>query len=165
MWGKVVKEKFVEHLMPEILVPNLSGSRHFDPGLNPTEKWPCLDSPIFAKVCSFFKWSDQADFGVIRQENVVRSALPICTKVIPGFPDPLRPAKLKNGHFWEFLDFSTNKKYANRENEDIHFEAQTTSFNFIPNLSGLDRAPLSYGPGSGEWPENFALSLFGVQIW
>ena len=25
-------------------------------------------------------------------------------------------------------------------------------------------APLSYGPGSGEWPENFALSLFGVQI-
>ena len=30
--------------------------------------------------------------------------------------------------------------------EDIHFKALTTSFNLIPNLSGLDRAPLSYDP-------------------
>ena len=74
------------------------------------------------------------------------------------------PAKLKNGHFWVFLDFSTNKKYANVENEDIQFEAQSTSFNLIPNLSGLDRAPLSYGPGSGERHENFALTLFRVKI-
>ena len=27
-----------------------------------------------------------------------------------------------------------------------------------------DRAPLSYGPGSGEWPEKFALTLFGAYI-
>ena len=39
-----------------------------------------------------------------------------------------------------------------------------TSFNLIPVLSGLDRAPLSYDPGSGENPENFALRLFGAQI-
>ena len=30
------------------------------------------------------------------------------------------------------------------------------------DLSGLNRAPLSYGPGSGERPENFALTLFGA---
>ena len=84
--------------------------------------------------------------------------------MIPGFPDPLQPDKLKNGHFWVFLDFSTIKKYANGKIEDIHFEAQSTSFPTIPNLSGLDRDPLSYGPGSGEKPENFALTLFGVQI-
>ena len=46
----------------------------------------------------------------------------------------------------------------------IHFEAQSTNFPTIPNLLRLDRAPLSYGPGSGERPENFALMLFGVQI-
>ena len=79
-------------------------------------------------------------------ENVLRSALPICTKVIPGFPDPLWPAKLKNGHFWVFLDFSTNKKYANRKIEDVHFEAQSTCFPTIPNLLRLERVPLSYGP-------------------
>ena len=84
--------------------------------------------------------------------------------MIPGFPDPLHPAKLKNGHFWVFLDFSTKKKYVNGKIEDIQFEAQSTSFNLIPNLSGLDRAPLSYGPGSRERPENFALKLFGAQI-
>ena len=38
-----------------------------------------------------------------------------------------------------------------------------TSFPTIPNLYGLDRAPLSYDPGSSEIPENFALTLFGVQ--
>ena len=48
--------------------------------------------------------------------------------------------------------------------EDIHFEAQTTSFPTIPNLLRLDWAPVSYGPGSGEIPENIALTLFGVQI-
>ena len=35
----------------------------------------------------------------------------------------------------------------------------------IPNLSGLDRAEPSYGPGSGERPENFALTLFGDGKW
>ena len=84
-------------------------------------------------------------------------------KVIPGFPDPLWPSKLKNGHFWVFLDFST-KKYPNGKIEDSKIEGLLTSFPMIPNLSGLDRAPLSYGPGSGEKPENFALTLFGVQI-
>ena len=65
---------------------------------------------------------------------------------------------------WSFLGFSTIKKYANGKIEDIHFKAQTTSFNLIPNLSRLDRASLSYGPGSGERPENFALTLFGAYI-
>ena len=63
-----------------------------------------------------------------------------------------------------FLDFSTIKKYANGKIEDIHFQAHSTSFNLIPNLLRLDRAPLSYGPGSGEIPENFALLLSGVCI-
>ena len=67
-------------------------------------------------------------------------------KVIPGFPDPLRPSKLKNGHFWVFLDFSTNKKYANVKIEGSQIEGLSTSFNLIPKLCILDRAPLSYGP-------------------
>ena len=66
--------------------------------------------------------------------------------MFPRLPDPLWPAKLKNGHFWLFLDFSTIKKFANGKIEDIHFKAQTTSFNLIPKLCGLDRAPLSYDP-------------------
>ena len=65
---------------------------------------------------------------------------------------------------WSFLGFSTIKKYANGKIEDIHFEAQTTSFPTIPNLLRLDRAPLSYGSGSVEIPENISLTLFDVQI-
>ena len=84
--------------------------------------------------------------------------------MIPSFPDPLQPAKLKNGHFWVFLDFSTNKKYANVKIGDSQIEGLSTSFNLIPNLLRLDRAKLSYGPGSGSKPENFALTLFGAQI-
>ena len=84
--------------------------------------------------------------------------------MFPGFSDPLWPAKLKNGHFWVFLDFSTIKKFANGKIGDSHIEELSTSFYLIPNLSGLDRAPLSYGPGSGQRPENFALTLFGAQI-
>ena len=43
MWWKMIKVKFIAHLMPEIFVgicwgPNLLGSKHFDPGLVPTEK-------------------------------------------------------------------------------------------------------------------------------
>ena len=63
-----------------------------------------------------------------------------------------------------FLDFSSIKKYANAKIEDSQIEGLLTSFNLIPNLSGLDRTEPSYGPGSGERPENFALTLFGVQI-
>ena len=70
--------------------------------------------------------------------------------MFPGFPDPLWPAKLKNGHFWVFLGFSTIKKYANWEIGDSQIEGLSTSFNLIPNLSGLDRAEPSYGPGSGK---------------
>ena len=84
--------------------------------------------------------------------------------MIPGFSDPLQPAKLKNGHFLVFLDFSTIKKFANVKIGDNQIEGLSTSFNLIPNLLKLDRAPLSYGPGSGERPENFALTLSGVQI-
>ena len=84
--------------------------------------------------------------------------------LIPGFSDPLWPAKLKNGHFWVFLEFWTIKKYANGKIGDSQIEWLSTSFNLIPNLSKLDRAPLSYGPGSGRRPENFALTLFGAQI-
>ena len=73
-------------------------------------------------------------------------------------------AKLKNGHFWVFLDFSTIKKYQNLKIGNSQIEGLSTSFNLIPILLRLDRAPLSYGPGSGEWPENFALTLSGVQI-
>ena len=68
--------------------------------------------------------------------------------MFPGLSDLLWPAKLKNGHFWEFLDFSTNRKFANGKIEDVHFEAQSTSFPTIP-IFRLDRAPLSYGPRSG----------------
>ena len=94
----------------------------------------------------------------------MRMCPPIRYFFLPGFPDLLQPAKLKNGHFWVFLGFSAIKKYENLKIEDIHFEAQSTSFPTIPNLSRLDRAPLSYGPGSDERPENFAPTLFGAQI-
>ena len=70
--------------------------------------------------------------------------------MFPGHADPLWPAKLKNGHFWVFLNFSTIKKYANLKIRGRQIEGLSTSFPTIPNLSRLDRAPLSYGPGSGE---------------
>ena len=63
-----------------------------------------------------------------------------------------------------FLDFSTIKKFPNVKIGDSQIDGLSTSFNLIPNLLRLDRADLSYGPGSGERSENFALSLFGVQI-
>ena len=66
--------------------------------------------------------------------------------MVPGFPGPLQPAKLKNGHFWVFLDFSTIKKFANVKIGDSQIEGLSTSFNLIPNLSGLDRAEPSYDP-------------------
>ena len=69
--------------------------------------------------------------------------LPIGTKVIP---DPLWPAKLKNGHFWVFLDFPAIKKFANVKIGDSQIEGLSTSFNLIPKLSGLDRAEPSYDP-------------------
>ena len=97
-------------------------------------------------------------------QALVRHRPTIGDFLIPGFPDPLWPAKLKNGHFWEFLDFSINKKYANVKIRGSQIEGLSSSFNLIPNLSGLERAEPSYGPGSGERPENFALTLFGVQI-
>ena len=65
--------------------------------------------------------------------------------MFPGIPDPLWPTKLKNGHFWVFLDFWTIKKYPNLK-IGSQIEGLSTSFNLIPNLSKLDRAPLSYGP-------------------
>ena len=64
--------------------------------------------------------------------------------------------------FWVFLDFSTIKKFPNLKIEDIQFEGLLTSFPTIPKLSRMDRAPLSYDPGSGERPENIALTLFGA---
>ena len=66
--------------------------------------------------------------------------------MFPGLADPLWPAKLKNGHFWLFLDFWTIKKYPNLKIEDVHFEAQSTSFNLIPNLLRLDLAEPSSDP-------------------
>ena len=81
--------------------------------------------------------------------------------MIPGFPDPLQPAKLKNGHFWLFLDFSTNKKYANIKIGGSQIEGLSISFNLIPKLSGLDRAEPSYGQLTVPVSENF----FSKQIY
>ena len=161
MWGKVVKEKFVVHLMPEILIPNLSGSKHFNPGFSPIEKWPRQDPPKFSleKVPCYLSISLQIFCRYIRHSPTwfptIRNFL------IPGHPDPLWPAKLKNGHFWVFLDFWTIKKYTNLKIEDIQFEAQSTSFNLIPKLSGLDRAEPSYGQLTVPVSEN----LFSKQIY
>ena len=66
--------------------------------------------------------------------------------MLSGLPVPLQPAKLKNGHFWVFLDFSTIKKFANGKIGESLIEGLSTSFNLIPKLCILDRAPLSYGP-------------------
>ena len=82
--------------------------------------------------------------------------------LIPCLADPLWPAKLKNGHFWVFLDFSTIKKYANGKIEDILLKVQTTSFNLIPNLSGLDRAEPSYDPLTVPGSENFFSKQIGL---
>ena len=65
----------------------------------------------------------------------------------------------QNCHFWVFLDFSTNKKFVNVKIGDNQIEGLSTCFILIPNLSGLDRAPLSYGPGSGERPENICTNI------
>ena len=136
--------------MPEILLPNLSGSKHYDPAKTRKYLYDRKDLPFCSLTYSFFKWSDRADFGANQLQNVWGFALFICMKVIPGFPDPLWPAKLKNGHFWVFLEFWPIKKYANVKIGDSQIEGLSTSFNLIPNLLRLDRAPLSYGPGSGE---------------
>ena len=90
----------------------------------------------------------------------MRSALSICTKVIPGLPDPLWPAKIKNGQFWVFLEFWPIKKYANVKIGDSHIKGLSTSFNLIPNLSGLDRAEPSYDPLTVPGSENFFLNKF-----
>ena len=66
--------------------------------------------------------------------------------MFPGLPDPLWPAKLKNGHFLLFLNFLTIKKYPNFKIGDSRIEGLTTSFNLIPNLLRLDRAEPSYDP-------------------
>ena len=147
--------------MPEILVPNLSGSKHFDPGFAPTEKWPGLDPSIFRKGCSFFGLTDWADFGVIRSGIVQLDFLPY--KIFWSRASLTRygPPNSKMVIFGCFLDFWTNKKYANGKIEDIHFQALSTSFNLIPNLSGLDRAPLSYDPLTVPGSENF----FSKQIY
>ena len=108
MYRKMVKVKFVAHLMPEILVPNLSASKHFNPGFAPIEKWPGADAPIFVEVYSFFKCSDRSDFGAIRSGIGWKEVPPIVNFLIPGFPGPLQPAKLKNGHFWVVFDFFDN---------------------------------------------------------
>ena len=62
--------------MPEILVLNLSGSEHYDPGKARSEKWPGPDPPNFRLGCSFFGWVDWADFGVIRSGIVQLDFLP-----------------------------------------------------------------------------------------
>ena len=84
--------------------------------------------------------------------------------LIPSLADPLWPAKLKNGHFWVFLEFWPIKKYANGKIEDIHFQAQSTSFNLIPNLSGLDRAEPSYDPITEPGSEKiFSKQIYAVR--
>ena len=78
-WGKMIKVKFIAHLMPEIEMPNLSGSKNYHSGFAPIENWSGMDP--------YFSGMD------------------------PYFTIPLGPVKLKNGHFWMFLDFWSNKKY------------------------------------------------------
>ena len=56
--GKVVKVKFVENLLPEILVPNLSGSKHYDPGKAPIENSPGSDPMLVSQGYSIFGWTD-----------------------------------------------------------------------------------------------------------
>ena len=80
-----------------------------------------------------------------------------------GYLSRYGPRTSKMAFFEWFLPFCANKCYVNLKIGGSQIEGLSTSFNLIPNLSGLDRAEPSYGPGSGERPENFALTLFGVQ--
>ena len=72
----MVKANFVAHLIPEILVPNLSGSKHFDPGKARSEKCPCPDPMLVSQGCSIFGWADWVDFDVIRSGIVQLDFLP-----------------------------------------------------------------------------------------
>ena len=98
-------EKFVEHLMPEILVPNLSRSKHFDPGLTPIEKWPGSDPLICPGTYSFFGWSDWAEFGVIRSGIVQLKILPyeiFWSRASLTRYGPLNSKMVIFGCFWNF---------------------------------------------------------------
>ena len=159
----MVKVKFVEHLMPEILVTNLSGLKHFDPGLTPIEKWHGSYPSICPGTYSFFGWSDWVEFGVIRSSIVQLKILPyeiFWSRASPTRYGPPNSKMVIFGCFWIFRQIEICKW----ENRRCTFSSAITSFNLIPNLLRLDRAPLSYGPGSGERPENIALTLFGAQI-
>ena len=116
-----------------LTVPNLSGSKHYDPGLAPIENSSGSDPYFFPTTYSFFGWADSADFGADQLENVLRSALPIGTKVIPGLPDPLWPAKLKMvifGCFWNFgqlksMQMGKSKMYILKRNRPAFQRYQT----------------------------------------
>ena len=63
-----------------------------------------------------------------------------------------------------FLDFSTNKKYANVKIGGSQIEGLLTSFNLIPNLSRLDRAEPSYDPITEPGSEtNFFKEMYVVR--
>ena len=60
-----------------------------------------------------------------------------------------------------FLPFCANKCYVNLKIGGSKIEGLSTSFNLIPNLSGLDRAEPSYDPLTVPGSENF----FSKQIY
>ena len=53
-----------------LTVPNLSGSKHYDPGLAPIENSPGSDPMLITRGYSIFGSTDWADFGGIRSEIV-----------------------------------------------------------------------------------------------
>ena len=71
---------------------------------------------------------------------------------------------MEPGHLWVFLDFSTIKKYVNVKIGDSQIEGLSTSFNLIPNLLRLDRAPLSYGPVTVPGRKIFFLNKFTLFV-
>ena len=79
-----------------------------------------------------------------------------------GYLSRYGPPNSKMAFFEWFLPFCSKITYANVKIGDSQIEGLSTSFNLVPNLLRLDRVPLSYGPGSDERPENFALTLFGA---
>ena len=77
MWGKVVKVKFVEHLMPEILYQIFLDRSTLTPVKPGPKKHRVWTHGSFPEHFCHLYLNNLSNFGVIRLENVWRCALSI----------------------------------------------------------------------------------------
>ena len=70
------QRKFVEHLMPEILVPNLSGSKQFDPRFAPIGNDLCWTHQFLRKSTAFLNARIDLILVPFDQASVGKRSLP-----------------------------------------------------------------------------------------